>query len=435
MSETKETEQGSPAEGLDAAKTEPSESEATGAAEPNESEGAAAEPSESATVDASGEGSAPPKKKKKKARDAAEPEAIKDRNARVRAEAAEKRRARREREEGTAPRRNLDASEVMDDALARSTHAAAGFLRKHFTKVQWVIMAGLVGWIGWEVYSWRSARAAEKSSDALFKALSAETAKVGSEPAVPDERTGLLDDRRSFPTEEERLKAAKSEYQLASGSVAASTSVLVDLGAAGVAYDLGQYKEAAAAYEKVKLSAAYPRDNDIKGRTLEGLGMALEAQKDDEGALRAFKELSNMDNASFAALGLYHQARILKAQGKQEDAIKLLDRAGEKLVTLKDNQGAIRYLRVSLLELLETLDAAKARALGDKLTPADFVQVGPSGAQQTLSAEKLKELIEEMQKRQAAEGNGEAPAAPPAEPVGEAPAAPAEPAPAPSEAP
>src|SRR6185369_9339886 len=87
-----------------------------------------------------GEGSAP-KKKKKKAREQSEPENIRDRNARVRAEAADKRRARREREQGASPRRNLDASEVMDDALARSTHAAANFLTKHFNKVQWVIMA------------------------------------------------------------------------------------------------------------------------------------------------------------------------------------------------------------------------------------------------------------------------------------------------------
>jgi hypothetical protein len=168
VSETKETEAGAEAqsEGIEA--TDTPHDEAGEAAEPSDAEAGATEASE-----------ASPKKKKKKARDESEPEAIKDRNARVRAEAAEKRRSRREREQGTAPRRNLDASEVMDDALARSTHAAAGFLRKHFNKVQWAIMLGLVAWIGWEVYSWRQARSAEKATEALFKALSAETGKVG----------------------------------------------------------------------------------------------------------------------------------------------------------------------------------------------------------------------------------------------------------------
>jgi tetratricopeptide (TPR) repeat protein len=208
--------------------------------------------------------------------------------------------------------------------------------------------------------------------------------------------------------------------------------VLADLAGAGVAYDLGQYKEAQAAFEKVKLSAAFGRDNDIKGRTLEGLGMALEAQKNEEGAIKAFKELSNMDSAPFAALGMYHQARILKTQSKNEDAIKLLDKAGEKLVTLKDNQGAIKYLRVAVLELYETLDSKKARELGDKLAPADMLkQLGggsAAGGGQQLSPEKIQELIEEMQKKNPpapAQGAAEAPAPGPAQPgpVQDAPAA------------
>jgi hypothetical protein len=401
VSETKETEAGAEAqsEGADeSAKDESAEStESTEATESEQSEG------EGEAEAAAAEASPAPKKKKKKARlEAEEPETIKDRNARVRAEAAEKRRARREREQGGPSRRNLDASEVMDDALARSTHAAAGFLKQHFNKVQWAVMIGLVGWIGWEVYTWRAERSAEKSTASLFKALSAETGRVGDDGAEKDERTGLIDSRRAFPTDEARLKAAKSEYQAASTSVTGASVVLADLGAAGVAYDLGQYKDAQASYEKVKLSPAFGRDTDIKGRTLEGLGMALEAQKNEDGALRAFKELSNMDAANFAALGLYHQARILKSQGKNEDATKLLEKAGEKLITLKDNQGAIRYLRVSVLELYETLDSAKAKELGEKLTPAEMKLGGPGGGAgggQKLSAEKIQELIEERKKK------------------------------------
>ena len=314
------------------------------------------------------------KKKKKKARDTDEPETIKDRNERVRAEAAEKRRARREREQGAAPRRNLDASEMMDDALARSTHAAAGFLRKHFNKVQWVIVCGLVAWIAWEVYSWRHARTAEKATDALFKALAAENGKVSSGPDAAATEAPEGDTRRSFATEEERLKAAQKEYVLASSAAGTASGVLADLGAAGVAYDLGQYKEAQAGYEKVKQHAAFGADNDIRGRTLEGLGMALEAQKKDDEALKAFRELSSMDAANFSALGSYHQARLLKTQGKNEDALKLLDKAIEKLVLLKETPGAIKYLRVSIAELLEGLDAKKAREMQQKLMPADILK-------------------------------------------------------------
>jgi tetratricopeptide (TPR) repeat protein len=379
-----------------------SQSEAAQASAEATQDDAAAHASEGAEV---GEGSAP-KKKKKKAREPSEPEDIRDRNARVRAEAADKRRARREREPGGAPRRNLDASEVMDDALARSSHAAANFLTKHFNKVQWLIMLGLVGWIGFEVYSWRHARTAEKATDILFKALAAETGKVGADaPDVGDDRGAPNDSRRSFASDEERLKAAKSEYLLASGSVGDITSVLADLGAAGVAYDLGQYKDAQTAFEKVMRHPAYVTDSDIKGRTLEGLGMALEAQKNEEQALKTFRELQNMDLANFSALGLYHQARILKGQGKTDDALKLLDKAGEKLATLKETPGAIKYLGGQVMELIELIDPKKAKELSTKLISTEAAKRmaesntlgGPGG--QKISPELQKRIQEMMDKQ------------------------------------
>jgi tetratricopeptide (TPR) repeat protein len=414
VSETKETEAGSEAQTESAAESEKPAAEGAETSEASASTDA---------DEASAEGDAAPvKKKKKKARED-EPEPIKDRNARVRAEAAEKRRAKREREQGNAPRRNLDAGEIMDDALARSTHAAAGFITRNFNKVQWLIMAGLVGWIGYEVYSWRHNRDAEKATTALFKALSAETGKVGAADDATDERTGLTDTRRAFATDEERLKAAKNEYVLATGAVGSKASILTEFGAATAAYDLGQYKEAQAGFEKVKQHPRFGEDTDLKGRTLEGLGMSLEAQKNDEAALKAFKELSTLDSANFNALGLYHQARILKQQGKTEDALKLLDKAGEKLVSVKDNQAAIKYLRVSVMELYESLDPKKARELGNKLMPADMLKqmdgigAGPGGGQQKLSQEQIQQLIEEMQKKQppaqSAPADAPAPDAPP----------------------
>jgi tetratricopeptide (TPR) repeat protein len=443
VSETKET--GSGDEAQADSQSEAAE-ESTEATQSDAGEGVAAEADEGAAAEA-GEGSAP-KKKKKKAREQSEPENIRDRNARVRAEAAEKRRSRREREQGGAPRRNLDASEVMDDALARSTHAAANFLTKHFSKVQWVIMAGLVGWIAFEVYSWRHARTLEKATDTLFKALSAETAKVGTGgPDAPDERGGPTDARRSFPSDEERLKAAKAEYVLASGTVGGTTQVLADLGAAGVAYDLGQYKDAQAGYEKVMRHALYATDVDIKGRTLEGLGMALEAQKNEEQALKTFRELSNMDLANFSALGLYHQARILKGQGKNDDALKLLDKAGEKLATLKETPGAIKYLGTQVMELMESLDSKKAKELGTKLMSTEAAKrMAESGAPggQKISAElqkRIQEMIDKQRDQPPAPmpgpvaPPGDAPPAPQDAPPSDAPAPQDAPAPAPSGAP
>lgn len=441
MSEPKETGSGDEAQ----ADSQREDAEASVQA-PNDDASEAEQTDVNDDVAAAGEGSAP-KKKKKKARDPSEPENIRDRNARVRAEAADKRRARREREQPGTTRRNLGAGEVMDDALARSTHAAASFLTKHFNKVQWVIMAGLVGWIGFEVYSWRHARTAEKATDALFKALAAETGKVAGDG--PESSDGAASDsRRSFASDEERLKAAKGEYVLASGSVGDTTSVLADLGAAGVAYDLGQYKDAQAAFEKVQRHRAYGTDTDIKGRTLEGLGMALEAQKNEEQALKTFRELQNMDVANFSALGLYHQARILKGQGKADDALKLLEKAGDKLATLKETPGAIKYLGTQVTELMELIDAKKAKELVTKLMSTEAAKQlaesnalgglgGPGG--QKLSPElqkRIQEMMDKQRNQPAPLPGPVAPDAPPGDaPVQDAPPADAPPADAPAPAP
>jgi hypothetical protein len=102
--------------------------------------------------------------------------------------------------------------------------------------------------------------------------------------------------------------------------------------------------------------------------------MALEAQKKDDAALKTFRELASMDAANFSALGSYHQARLLKAQGKNEEAVKLLDKAIEKLVLLKDAPASIKYVRMSVMELLEGLDAKKARELQQQLLPADILK-------------------------------------------------------------
>jgi tetratricopeptide (TPR) repeat protein len=422
--------------------SEPKEETESGVPAQAESPSAAAEApaasgsdAETSDVETSDAAEADLPKKKKKAREAAEgePEKIRDRNARVRAEAAEKRRSRREREQATAPRRNLDASEVMDDALARSSHAAANFLTKHFNKVQWVIVGGLVAWIGFEVYSWRHARTTEKSSDLVFKALSTENGRVGADTAdVPDERGTPDDTRRVFATDQERLSAAKTEYAKAAAGVSEASAVLVDLGAAGVAYDQGQFKEAQTKYEQVMRSPAYVRDSDIKGRTLEGLGMTLEAQKNEEQALKTFRELQNMDSATFSALGLYHQARILKTQGKNEDALKLIDKAGEKLVPLKESPAVIQYLGAQLIELLQDLDANKAKELGKKLQSTEAAKLeaeraaAPGGNK--ITPEQMKQIQEMLQKQQ----QNQPPAAPapmpgPVAPMDLAPADPAAP--------
>jgi hypothetical protein len=80
-------------------------------------------------------------------------EAIRDKNRRIREEAAEKRRKKREAAERPAvARAGLDAGEMVDDALARGTHAIGGWLKRNFTILQWVLVIGLAGGVGFQIY-------------------------------------------------------------------------------------------------------------------------------------------------------------------------------------------------------------------------------------------------------------------------------------------
>jgi hypothetical protein len=123
---------------------------------------------------------------------------------------------------------------------------------------------------------------------------------------------------------------------------------------------------------------------------------------------------------------------MLKAQGKTDEALKLLDKAGEKLATLKETPAAIKYLGGQVIELLELIDPKKAKDLGTKLMSSDAVKkmnesANVTGAgNQKISAELQKRIQEMMDKQKQGQ-----PLPMPPGPVAPAPDAPPQDAPAP----
>jgi predicted negative regulator of RcsB-dependent stress response len=364
---------------------------------------------------------APKKKKKKRPSVDAAPEPIRDRNRRLREEAAGKRKGKLE--ERRAPTRNLEAGEIVDDALARSTQAAGEWLKKNFNVVQWFILAGLVGWIGYAVYNYRAARAAEKASAQLTSAIRAEAARIGSsDDTKPDPQTGIVDTRPAYPTNADRLQAAEKQYRAIADTNSQSTaSTLAKLGLASVLYDQGKYADAKAAYQAVKDSRLAAQDDDVKGRALEGVGMSLESLKDLDGAQKAFGELANIDALGFGALGAYHQARLAAAANNPEKAKELLKDAQKKLDAAdsagdsKKSVGApTGYLQQAVRDLLRKVDPSAVSASPNALTADQLQQLqeqmgSPGGDGKGVSSEKLQELLRQMSK-----GGAKAPAAPPA---------------------
>jgi predicted negative regulator of RcsB-dependent stress response len=382
--------------------------------EANETEHVEAEAAEAELVsegEATDVAPAAPKKKKKKRALADEPEPSRDRNRRLREEVAGGKRTKQGAR--AVPARNLEAGEIVDDALARSTQAAGEWLKRNANVVQWVVIVGLVGWVGYAIYGYRAGRAAEQASAKLSTAIRAESARIGSDETKPDPQTGLVETRPSFATEALRLQAAEKQYRAIAEGGSTSAATFAKLGLASVLYDQGKFADAKAAYQAVKDSKLASQDIAVKGRALEGVGMSLEALGDKDGALKAFGELSNVDGLGFNALGAYHQARLAFAAGNTEKAKEYLKDAQKRLDTLagageKDAKkkafggGNSGYLQQSVRDLQRQVDPTAVPATNPNALTAEQIQElteqmgGDGSGKGGISSEKLKELLKGM---------------------------------------
>ena len=324
-------------------------------------------------------------------------EAIRDKNRRIREEAAAKRRSKRESEKSVAARRptlgQLEASEIMDDAFARTTHVVTTWVRRHFTIVQWALVSSLAGVIGWQVYKHHRAKVEGRTTDALVTGLNEEFSRVGDAPAEEDEATGLGDPRSTHKTHEERLRAAEAAYRKVSEGDVAKT--LARLGLAGVLLDQGKYKDALAEYRAVKDSSVGQKDEDVRARAIEGIGLGQEASGDAAGALKTFHELANQDSAPLSALGLYHQARIEKKQG---DVAKAKDHLLAALKKIADSKLKQSYVEGVARELLTSIDPkAVPPPSPQALTPEQREQM-EAFAKMRKAAEDAKKASEQASK-------------------------------------
>jgi predicted negative regulator of RcsB-dependent stress response len=344
--------------------------------------------------------------------------AIKDRNQRIREEAAQKRKGRREGESRRAAvQRNLDAGELVDDAFARGTHAATSFVKRHLNLIQWVIVLGVAGGIGWQIYAARKHKTEAKATETLVTGISAEFGRVGEDAETqPDPMTGLGDPRPHFADEGARLKAAQDAYRAAAGSETIRT--LGQLALAGTLFDAGKYKEALTAYEGVRSSTLAKTDTDAKYRAIEGIGLSQEALGAKDAARKAFHDLSASDDAIFAALGMYHEGRLAFAAGERDPAKALLKKAMDKVTKADSADSPPSYVGQRARDLLGQIDPSAVPPPPSKgMTPeqlqALMKQAGDKGGdgKPSLSKEQLEELIKNIQKNKP-------PAVPSGAPVG-----------------
>ncbi len=341
-------------------------------------------------------------------------EQIRDRNARMRAEAARDRQSKRERGRAAHAPVGLDASERMDDILVRTTHAVTVWVRANFKWLQWVVIGTVVGGLGFQGYRYFTLTAAAQTTDAAFLGVDAERGRVvpqtEGQDADEEQAIARLSTAPSFVSAEERATAAEDRYRRAIREQGEKTGGwFARLGLAGLLFEQKKWDESLSLYRAVRASDLAREDLDVRGRALEGMGFCLEAKKDLEGALQAYRELTNMEGAAnLSTTGLYHQGRLLLARGDKDKAKELLLKAKERLVDKdkKPEQAERRptYLAKGVGRLLAEIDPALASGLAEPPNLGDLLKSDP---------ERLQKLLERMQHQ-----TPPAPPAVPAAPVG-----------------
>jgi tetratricopeptide (TPR) repeat protein len=372
--------------------------------------------------DAPSEASTKPKKKKARA-EGEGLDTIRDRNQRIREEAAAKRRSQREGERRPATAAGLDAGEMVDDALARTTHVAAGFLKRNINVIQWVVVIGLAGGIGYQIYAHQKRKGDAAATASLMAGVTAQNGRVGdAQTGERDPRTLLADPRPHFAQDADRLAAAASAYRAVKAGE--TPTLLARLGLAGVLFDQEKYKDALAEYQAVRTSKLSQEDADAKARSIEGIGMSEEALGNLDGATKAFRELGNLDNAAYSGLGLYHQARLAFKKGDRQGAQDFLKKAIEKVekkpdttkLTMPEPPG---YVEQAARALLATIDPSSALASPRTLTPEQLQKLSRAADEPSdtgISKEKLNELLKQITDKAAAASSGAPAPAPSAAP-------------------
>jgi predicted negative regulator of RcsB-dependent stress response len=317
----------------------------------------------------------------------------KDKNARA------KELLKRRREQSTVEKQpiNLLPAEMVDDALSRSASATGKWIRKNFNVIQWAVLAAAVGVGGFLLYTSQTEKTAAAATAELATGLSAERGRVMAEDKRSDEEKEF-DPTKVYKTQDERADAALAGYRKAMAEHPGTpAALLAKLGEAGVLLEKRDWDGAIAAYGTVLSSKLAQTDIDVKGRCIEGVGMAKEGKGDLDGAIASYKELEGIDARGFKELGMYQQGRVFLAKGEKDKAKDILKMVREKLQAPAADGQKLRYLEEVVDETLRKIDPALVPTKAPLMGGAKGDAISPE------QMEKIKKVLEEAAKKKPAE--------------------------------
>lgn len=303
------------------------------------------------------------------------------------------------------PRRQVAVASDADPLIDR-TQAIGDWAKKNQKTVQIVgglVAAGLLAVAGF-LY-WDNKRETD-ASVMLAKAVADERGRIG-EPPKDDEEAPPFP---VFKTFDARRDSALAKYrEIAAKYPKTGAAILARLSEGSLLLDKREPQPALAAFNDVKSSPLAAADAEVRGRALEGVGMAhellaqgAEKAQHDEAALAAYKELeAQADVRGFKELAMYHQARVLENKGDKDKAKELLVALKERMNKPEEpaipgipNGPAFPYLKEVAIDRLRELDPSAAPK-----------ETGMPGGGAQLSPAQIRKMIEDAQKKGAAGGD------------------------------
>ncbi len=221
-----------------------------------------------------------------------------------------------------ADTQKLDKKELKaPDAFQAAGTEAQSWIQKHEKTVIMGVAGAMVVGLGVGLVGWVNGRSDEKAARKLGEALRplergvdetgfAAAGSTGSDKSAPF---------KSQAEKDQAVVASLDAFRKDSGGTRAASAAGLPL--AQTQLRLGQYAEALEGFEAFLKQAR--ADDPLRAAALEGKGYAFEGQGQLDKASEAFGQLAKENATPFLeGMGPYHQARILLAQGKKDEAAK-----------------------------------------------------------------------------------------------------------------
>jgi tetratricopeptide (TPR) repeat protein len=242
-----------------------------------------------------------------------------------------------------------------------------------------------------------------------MKGALSERGRISGAATPPKPEDGVDDPTPVFKSADERRETALASYRkVVSSYPGTGASILARMGEAGILLDKHDWDGAINAYREVRDSALAKADVTVRGRAIEGMGLASEGKGDSEGALKSYRELENTDARGLKELGMYHQARILFAKGNADQAKELLKSAREKVKSADSGNPSnpmsesrpFAFLETQIDDLLHRIDPSAVPTSAPTPMPGMGMPPGMSMGDpgQQMTPEKLKRLQDQMKK-------------------------------------